>query len=142
MIIRKLDDIRSGERNVFSKGWESARLLLRDDGMGFSFHITTLYAGAELRMHYKNHLESVYIISGHGTIEDLATGEVHELSPGTLYALNNHDEHIVRPRTDIVTACVFNPPVTGREVHDETGAYPASPAADDALSKRLESQTS
>jgi L-ectoine synthase len=23
---------------------------------------------------------------------------------------------------------VFNPPVTGREVHDENGAYPASPA--------------
>ena len=140
MIIRKLENVRSGDRNITTDGWESARMLLKDDGMGFSFHITTLYAGSELRMHYRNHLESVFIVSGYGTIEDLATGEVHELSPGTLYALNVHDEHIVRPRTDIVTACVFNPPVTGREVHDETGAYPAD-AGEDVM-QRLEGQTS
>jgi L-ectoine synthase len=125
MIIRDIAKIRASDRNVKSNGWESARLLLKDEGMGFSFHITTLYAGEELKMHYKNHLESVYVISGEGTIEDLGTGEVHELKPGTLYALDKHDRHIVRPRTEIVTACVFNPPVTGREVHDETGAYPA-----------------
>ncbi len=29
----------------------------------------------------------------------------------------------------MLTACVFNPPVTGREVHDENGAYPADPDA-------------
>ena len=125
MIIRHLADTRASERNVKSKGWESARLLLKDEGMGFSFHITTLYAGEELKMHYKNHLESVFVMSGEGTIEDLATGAVHELTPGTLYALDQHDRHILRPRTEMVTACVFNPPVTGREVHDESGAYPA-----------------
>ena len=125
MIIRTLADIRGTDRNVKSNGWESARMLLKDEGMGFSFHITTLYAGEELKMHYKNHLESVFVVSGEGTIEDLATGEVHELKPGTLYALDQHDRHILRPRTEMVTACVFNPPVTGREVHDESGAYPA-----------------
>jgi L-ectoine synthase len=129
MLIRKLDAIRASEKNIVTNQWESARVLLKDDGMGFSFHITTLYAGEELHMHYKNHLESVFVISGEGTIEDLGTGEMHELAPGTLYALNAHDKHIVRPRTDIVTACVFNPPVTGREVHDESGAYPADPDA-------------
>lgn len=128
MIIRKLDEIRAGERNVKSNGWESARMLLADEGMGFSFHITTLYAGGELKMHYQNHLESVMILEGTGTIEDLGTGEVHQLKPGVLYALNDHDKHIVRPETDIVCACVFNPPVTGREVHDESGAYPAAEA--------------
>ena len=133
MIVRNLADIRGSDRNVESHGWESARILLKDDGMGFSFHITTLFAGEELAMHYKNHLEAVYVISGEGTIEDLGTGQTHELKPGVLYALNAHDRHIVRPRTDIVTACVFNPPVTGREVHDESGAYPRAdlvPAAD------------
>lgn len=124
MIVRDLREIRAGERNVLSAGWESARLLLKDDQMGFSFHITTMYAGEELRMHYKHHLEAVYVISGEGEIEDLGTGQVHPLRPGVMYALNAHDRHVVRPRTDIVTACVFNPPVTGREVHDETGAYP------------------
>lgn len=126
MIIRNLTDIRASERNVQSRGWESARMLLKDDGMGFSFHITTMYAGEELHMHYRNHLEAVFVLSGEGTIEDRATGRIHPLRAGDLYALNENDRHIVRPRTDLVTACVFNPPVTGREVHDETGAYPAA----------------
>lgn len=125
MLIRELDAIRASDRNIVTDGWESARLLLKDDGMGFSFHITTMYAGKELRMHYQNHLEAVFVLAGEGTIEDLGTGEIHDLAPGVLYVLNDHDRHIVRPKTDIVTACVFNPPVTGREVHDENGAYPA-----------------
>ncbi|BBC74254.1 L-ectoine synthase [Altererythrobacter sp. B11] len=134
MIIRKLKEIRKSDHNVSSEGWESARLLLEDDGMGFSFHLTTLLAGSELRMHYKNHLEAVMVLKGTGTIEDLGTGETHELKPGILYALNENDEHIVRPETDILTACVFNPPVTGREVHDETGAYPAPDAMRESTS--------
>jgi L-ectoine synthase len=125
MIIRNLADAAKSDRNVKSEGWDSTRLALKDDGMGFSFHITTMYAGEELKMHYKNHLESVFVLSGEGTIEDLGTGETHELRPGVLYLLDQHDRHVVRPRTDILTACVFNPPVTGKEVHDASGAYPA-----------------
>lgn len=125
MIVRKLQDIRRSERNVKSDGWESARLLLKDDGMGFSFHVTTMYAGEQLQMHYQNHLEAVLVLKGTGTIEDLGTGIMHDLAPGVMYALNAHDRHVVRPATDILCACVFNPPVTGREVHDESGAYPA-----------------
>ena len=34
------------------------------------------------------------------------------------------DEHTVTVEEDIHCACVFNPPVTGREVHDENGVYP------------------
>lgn len=127
MIIRNLNDVRKTDRNVRSDGWASARMLLKDDGMGFSFHITTMFAGTELKMHYQNHLESVFVLKGKGTIEDLATGEIHKLEPGVMYALNDNDRHIVRPETDILTACTFNPPVTGTEVHDETGAYPADP---------------
>jgi L-ectoine synthase len=126
MIIRKLKEIRASDRNIKADGWDSARMLVADDGLGFSFHMTTLRAGNEIKMHYRNHLESVMVLKGTGTLEDLETGEVHQLRPGVLYALNAHDRHIVRPETDILTACVFNPPVTGDEVHDETGAYPAA----------------
>ena len=131
MIIRNLKQAHATERRVQSDGWNSTRLLLKDDGMGFSFHVTTLFAGAELRMHYQNHLEAVLVLKGTGTIEDLETGVSHDLKPGVLYALDKHDRHVVRPETDILTACVFNPPVTGGEVHDENGAYPADadPAA-------------
>jgi L-ectoine synthase len=124
MIIRDLNEAVSTRRRVVTEGWESTRLLLKDDAMGFSFHITTIYAGAELPMHYQNHLEAVYCISGEGSVEDLATGEIHPIKPGVLYALDKHDRHVLRGKTEMVMACAFNPPLNGREVHDASGAYP------------------
>ena len=124
MIVRHLDQARGTPRRVVAKTWESTRLLLKNDSMGFSFHITTIYAGTETHMHYQNHLESVYCISGEGEIEVKATGARHAITPGTLYALDQHDAHILRAKTELVLACVFNPPLHGLEVHDETGAYP------------------
>lgn len=124
MIVRDYNEAVNSSRRVDSEGWHSVRLLLKDDGMGFSFHITTIHEGAELKMQYTNHLESVYCISGEGEIEDCATGEIHQIRPGVMYALDKHDRHILRARKEMQMACVFNPPVTGREVHDETGAYP------------------
>ncbi|MDP1601047.1 ectoine synthase [Phenylobacterium sp.] len=124
MIVRDLNEAITTRRRVVTKGWESTRLLLKDDAMGFSFHITTIYAGAELPMHYQNHLESVFCISGQGSIEDLATGQVHPIRPGVMYALDKHDRHVLRGETEMVMACTFNPPLNGLEVHDATGAYP------------------
>lgn len=124
MIVRDLHEARKTRRHVVSKGWESTRLLLKDDAMGFSFHITTILKGAELPMEYRNHLESVYCVAGEGSVEDAATGEVHEIRPGVVYILDKHDKHVLRAKTEMTMACVFNPPLHGREVHDETGAYP------------------
>lgn len=124
MIVRNLNQARGSRRLVETEGWNSVRLLLKDDGMGFSFHITTIYEGADLPMHYKNHLESVYCISGEGSIEDLETGETHAIEPGVIYALDRNDRHVLRAKTEMVMACVFNPPLNGLEVHDESGAYP------------------
>ena len=123
MIVRDYKEAKNSERRVTAEGWESVRLLLKGDDMGFSFHITTIHEGAELHLHYKNHFESVYCISGEGSIEDCATGEVHEIRPGIMYALNNHDKHILRGKTEMIMACCFNPPVTGKEVHGPDGAY-------------------
>jgi L-ectoine synthase len=123
MLIKRLSNIRSSDRNVKHNGWESSRLLLASDGMGFSFHITTLEAGGSWTFHYQHHVEAVFIISGTGILDDLTANERHVLEPGTLYALNDHDRHTLTATTELVTACVFNPPVTGTEVHDATGAY-------------------
>ena len=123
MIVRDYKEAKNSERRVTAEGWESVRLLLKGDNMGFSFHITTIFEGAELHLHYKNHFESVYCIAGEGSIEDCATGEVHEIRPGVMYALDRHDKHILRGKTEMVMACCFNPPVTGKEVHGPDGAY-------------------
>ncbi|WP_420560767.1 ectoine synthase [Tepidicaulis sp.] len=124
MIVRTLEEAEKTDRKVQSKTWDSVRLLLKDDNMGFSFHITTLYAGTVTRMHYKNHLESVYCMEGEAEIETLADGKKYQIKPGTIYILDQHDEHILRVHKEVKMACVFNPPVTGQEVHDESGAYP------------------
>jgi L-ectoine synthase len=101
-------------------------MLLKDDNMGFSFHITTIFAGTETHIHYQNHLESVYCISGKGEVTTVADGVTSPISAGTLYILDQHDEHHLRAdsETDMVMACVFNPPLTGNEVHDDNGVYP------------------
>ena len=126
MIVRQLQDAKNSARRIDSEGWNSVRLLLASDNMGFSFHITTIYKDAELEMHYQNHLESVYCMSGRGEIENVATGEVHAIGPGTMYALNNNDKHILRGFEEMSMACVFNPPLIGNEVHNASGAYELS----------------
>ncbi len=125
MIVRDFNEILEKERDrvVADANWTSVRMLLAGDGMGFSFHITFLDAGSEHTFEYKNHFESVYCMQGSGSITDLATGETHEIKPGVMYALNEHDRHVLRATEELVMACVFNPPVTGTEVHREDGSY-------------------
>ena len=130
MIVRDFNKLKDTDRSVSDAQWNSVRMLLADDGMGFSFHITTLHAGSEHQFHYKHHFESVFCMQGKGSITDLGTGETHEITPGVMYALNLHDKHILRAEEDLHMACCFNPPVTGNEVHREDGSY--APATEDA----------
>lgn len=125
MIVRQLSEAEDSSRKIVSPdgNWESTRLLLKGDNMGFSFHITTIYAGADFRMHYKNHLESVYCIAGSGEVQTIADNRVYTISPGTLYVLDKHDEHVLRAHSEMKMACVFNPPLSGKEVHNDEGAY-------------------
>lgn len=124
MIVRTLDDCRNSNRLVESTTWDSCRMLLKDDNVGFSFHITRLWAGTDTVMHYQNHYEAVFIISGEGELENRDDGQRHPLKPGTLYVLDQHDRHTLHAHSDITCACVFNPPLNGKEVHDASGAYP------------------
>ncbi len=124
MIVRHLQDAAASGRTVGAEGWQSNRLLLKNDKMGFSFHITTIFKDAELHLHYQNHLESVYCISGRGEVETIADGKVYPIEPGTIYILDQHDKHILRAFEEMQMACVFNPPLSGKEVHDAAGAYP------------------
>lgn len=123
MIVRQLEEIQGTERETSAENWISRRLLLSGDGMGFSLHDTVIYPGTETRMWYKHHLEAVYCIEGEGEIESLSDGKKYAIRPGTMYALNAHDQHVLRARTRLRMVCVFNPPCTGNELHDKDGAY-------------------
>ena len=66
----------------------------------------------------------MYCIAGDGEVETVADGKRYPIRPGTIYILDQHDEHILRATTELTVACVFNPPLNGKEVHGADGAYP------------------
>lgn len=105
------------------KGFTSYRYLVAKDGMGFSLHKTVIPKGGPQHWHYKNHLEACYCVSGTGWLTNLKTREKFYIKPETLYALDKHDDHTFEALEDVVLISVFNPPVTGREVHREDGSY-------------------
>ncbi|MEU2821487.1 ectoine synthase [Streptomyces bacillaris] len=126
MIVRSFKDIENTDRHVRSKSgtWESKRIVLAREGVGFSLHETTVYAGTETSMWYAHHIEAVLCVEGESELTNDETGETHLITPGTMYLLDGHEKHTLRPRTDSRFICVFNPPVTGREDHDADGVYP------------------
>lgn len=106
-----------------SGGFVSYRYLLAKDGMGFSLHKTMIPRGEQRHWHYKKHQEACFCVSGLGLLTNIETGMVYEIRPDSCYALDNHDDHLFQAITDVVLISVFNPPVTGGEVHNEDGSY-------------------
>lgn len=126
MIVKNVNDVIGTADEVVTDNWLSRRVLLRKDGMGFSFHETIIFPGTETFIHYQNHLEAVWCVEGDGEIETVADGKKYVLGPGVVYALDQHDAHWLRGgQQPLRVICVFNPPLTGREVHDTEGVYPA-----------------
>lgn len=124
MFVKALEDIVGTKDDVAAGNWRSRRFISAHDRLGFSMNDTTIKAGTKNFFWYKNHIEAVYVIEGEGEIEQLDTGDVFQLKPGTMYVLNENDKHEVRTRTDMRMVCVFNPPLVGTETHDKDGIYP------------------
>ncbi|TCK20043.1 ectoine synthase [Pseudonocardia endophytica] len=126
MIVRTLDEITDTERDVEAenKQWRSKRIVLAKDGVGFSVHETVLQPGTINDFWYANHIEAVFITEGEGELYDKDNDITYQLAPGSIYVLSGNEKHQLRPKTLMKTVCVFTPPVTGREVHDENGVYP------------------
>jgi L-ectoine synthase len=123
VIVRLLKEIEGTSRDVAWGNGQSRRLLLARDGVGFSLTDTVINAGSESRIHYKNHMEACYCISGRGEVE--CDGKSYPLEPGTMYALNAHDAHILRATETMRLVCVFVPPLEGEEAHSFDGNKPS-----------------
>ena len=125
MIVRTLDDLKTAGNYRENPGvWSSARYLLRRDGLAFTVTQTTVAAGSQQTLEYRNHIEANLVIEGEGDLTDVATGEVHSLKPGTMYALDKHDRHQIKALTDMRLVCIFSPALLGPETHDADGSYP------------------
>jgi L-ectoine synthase len=129
MIVRTRDELAGTEREVHAPNgnWLSRRFVLDDDRAGFSFHETLIKAGTETHICYRHHIEAVYCVAGEGEIEDIKSGKVYPIKDGTLYLLNEHDEHFLRGFSEMRLICAFTPPILGQEKHDEGGAYAPHP---------------
>ena len=124
MLIKDLQELLRNGDAIKGEGWESRRLLLKDDGLGYSFHDTLMQKGAVVKMHYKHHVETVYCISGEAEVTNEETGEVHYITPGMMYVLNNHERHTFKALTEFRDICIFTPALAGQETHDADGSYP------------------
>ena len=79
MIVRSFKDIEGTDRHVraASGTWESKRIVLARERVGFSLHETILYAGTETSMHYANHIEAVVCVEGEAELTDHESGLTH-----------------------------------------------------------------
>jgi L-ectoine synthase len=117
MIVKNLAEVKSVE---WGNG-VSRRFLVHSDGFGYSLNDTVVYKGTTSRLQYLNHLESVYCIAGLGSVTTL-DGTCHEIRPGMLYVLDQHDAHSLSAAddSDLRVVCVFTPALTGDEKHSLT----------------------
>lgn len=111
------------ERQVEFHSGVSNRIVLAEDNMGFTMTKTVIKPGKQVFQHYKNHLESCYCVSGYAVLINAITGEHHQITPDTTYVLDKHDPHYFEAIETTVLICVFNPPLTGQEIHREDGSY-------------------
>ena len=119
MIVNQLSKIINTERDVEWGNGNSRRFLIEKDGMGYSLTDTIVNAGTESLLEYKNHKETCYCIEGEGEIEK--DGHIFPITPGTMYALDQHDKHYLRAKTNLRLVCVFDPPLQGHESHSLNG---------------------
>ena len=124
MFVETLDSVIGTAQHASGEGWQSRRILLRHHGLGYSLHDTLIDEGAEMRIEFKNHIETNYCIEGEGEVVDINTGTVHPLRPGTVYVLDKHDPHLLRcKKGPMRLVCVFTPALAGPETHDASGGY-------------------
>jgi L-ectoine synthase len=122
MIVKTRTDVAGTKGEASGDRWHSLRLLHQEDGMGVTLTDSILEPGFDMVLWQKNHYEACYCLEGEGTVEELANGAVHQIRPGTLYAMNDHDRHRIRAKTRMRVVCTFVPALTGDEVHDADGS--------------------
>ena len=115
MLVRSIDKVKT----ISWGNGLSRRFLLASDGLGYSLTDTLVLAGTKSPLQYLHHREACYCIHGAGWVHD-RDGTSHRLEPGVMYALEQHDAHVLEadPEGDMRLVCVFSPALAGDEAHD------------------------
>ena len=104
-------------------GFTSHRGLLKDDNMGYTVCKTVLKPTGRHYWHYKNHLESCYCVYGKAELTNATTGEKFLIEKDVMYVLDKNDPHYFEVFEECMLISIFNPPLTGKELHDKNGSY-------------------
>lgn len=98
----------------------SFRLVNKGEQLGFGVAHTIVKAGTESKLRYEKHLEACYCISGSGRVVSADGITEAVITPGTLYALDQHDPHTLcaDPDEDMHLISVFSPALEGHERHE------------------------
>jgi len=128
MFVRRLDELRAkGEEKIVANGGaRTLRVLSQKDELGFSLSDVRIAAGQSNDLWYKNHWEVNYVLSGEARVTDINTGKVYPVEPWDLYVVGPNDPHRFESLSDVHVISLFDPPLTGEEVHDSDGVLPAS----------------
>ena len=132
MLIRSFQEAKeNGQVVPISHGKSTAvRVLMKNDGLGFSLSEARCNPGNKSKLWYKHHWEANYIRKGKGELTNTISGETWPLYPGVLYCVGPTDQHTVSNSDDpLRIISIFNPPITGIESHDDDGAYPETGVA-------------
>lgn len=128
MFVRTVDELAGQGRQLVVAGGSATtvRMLLRDDGVGFSLSDVRLAAGSRNVLWYKHHWEANYVLDGTGEVTDLGSGETWQMEPGMMYCVGPEDRHSMHALSDLHLLFVFCPALTGDEQHDADGTLAAS----------------
>jgi len=123
MIHRTFEQMKGTRNFVEADGFVSARLAVASDNLGFTVTEAVGSSDIDLEVEHKNHIEAVYVLEGTGTVEIMETGEIYKLAPGVFDAFDKHERHRYNLDSEVRAIAIFNPPLVGDEVNDESGGY-------------------
>jgi len=124
MLIRHKADLQGTPRAITGEMFSTTRFLLREDGAGFSLTDVTLKGGSSTVFARQHHSEVGYCLEGRATLEDLATGEIHDIRPGSLWQAQKGERFRLTVLEPIRLITIFTPALVGPEVNDENGSFP------------------
>ena len=124
MLIKHKADLQGTPRAMSTDLWSTTRFLLREDGAGLTLTDVTIAKDDGHIYGYQHHSEVGYCLEGLATLEDLATGEIHDITPGSLWLAHKGERFrfVALETTRLIT--IFTPALVGPEVNDENGSFP------------------
>ncbi len=124
MLIRHKADLQGTPRAITGEMFSTTRFLLREDEVGFSLTDVTLKRGSSMDFARQHHSEVGYCLEGRATLEDLSSGEIHPIGPGSLWSAQKGERFRLKVLENLRLITIFTPALVGPEINDENGSFP------------------